>query len=37
MQVNAVGAGLLLGSALCIILPEGFQAAVEVGGHTSAC
>lgn len=35
VQVNAVGAGLLLGSALCIILPEGFQAAVVVGGHTN--
>jgi hypothetical protein len=30
MQVSAVGAGLLLGSALCIILPEGFEAAMEV-------
>lgn len=29
--VSSVGAGLLLGSALCIILPEGFEAAMEVG------
>jgi hypothetical protein len=29
-QVNLVGAGLLLGSALCIILPEGFEAALQV-------
>jgi hypothetical protein len=30
LQVTAVGAGLLLGSALCIILPEGFEAAIQV-------
>jgi hypothetical protein len=30
VQVSAVGAGLLLGSALCIILPEGFEAALQV-------
>ncbi|WIA16389.1 hypothetical protein OEZ85_013082 [Tetradesmus obliquus] len=28
-SVNALGAGLLLGSALVIILPEGFEAAME--------
>lgn len=29
MQISAVGAGLLLGSALVIILPEGFEAAMH--------
>jgi hypothetical protein len=35
LQVGAVGAGLLLGSALCIILPEGFEAAIEVRARCS--
>lgn len=30
LQISALGAGLLLGSALAIILPEGFEAAHEV-------
>jgi len=40
VQVNAVGAGLLLGSALCVILPEGFEAAMElhqVGRWATCC
>jgi hypothetical protein len=36
LQVSAVGAGLLLGSALCIILPEGFEAAMEVSSSSSS-
>lgn len=31
LQVSVLGAGLLLGSALGIILPEGFEAAREAG------
>ena len=29
MQINASGAGLLLGAALCIVLPEGFLTFAE--------
>eukprot|EP00877_Chromochloris_zofingiensis_P005743 jgi/Chrzof1/1516/Cz10g10210.t1 len=32
-MVNTAGAGLLLGSALCVILPEGFEAVHEAQEH----
>jgi hypothetical protein len=33
-QVTAAGAGLLLGSALCVIIPEGFEAMHEAAEGT---